>query len=141
MNENTYKLCIMTIDTSTYEMTYHNQLLIYAGFRCSLQNSVKNVTTDNAFRNWWARVFSLYSTLKNRYKLEQLNVLITLISRALGQLDPNLDDLTCCHQSGIYKGKYTQEYYWCFQYDDKAPPKFPQTRNNKHIWDKINDVD
>ena len=111
MNKYIYEWCIVTIDTSTYKMTYHSQLLIYVGFRCSPQKVVKNVTIDNAFRNRWERVFSLYSALKDRYKLEQINVSTALISRALGGIDPKLDDLTCRHQSGIYKYNYVQEQY------------------------------
>ena len=63
------------------------------------------------------------------------------ISRAMGKIDPGIDTHNCKHPSGIYRMQSYNEKYYFMQEPSLDPPTFPPTRNNKAVWDKINEID
>ena len=80
---------------------------------------------------------SLGKILSIRYKLENLTISKATISRALDKINPNINDLTLKHQSGIYRGANREETYYFFQYSVLDPPIFPYIKNNEAVWESI----
>jgi hypothetical protein len=106
-----------------------------------LQRAVKYLIRDSAFRKRWIKASSLSHAVKVRYELHDFSINTRTIPRAVGMLDPNVDDLTTRHQSGAYKGVKNKVTYFYFQESNIQPPSFPRTIYNKKVWDCINDVD
>ena len=77
---------------------------------------------------------------KKRYSLTNLVVNKQTISRHVGKLDPDIDNLSTKHQSGVYRGKFKHESFYFFQKGYKDPPYFPPPID-KQAWRRIRDED
>ena len=62
------------------------------------------------------------------------------ISRHLGKIDVDIDDLQTKHATGVYRGKINNESYYYFQKGFKDPPHFPSP-SNKIAWSKLREFD
>ena len=103
-----------------------------------LQKAVKNISLDSNFRNRWTIAISLGEALSVRYKLENIIITKSIISRAIGKIDPSITNLTAKHQSGIYyRGTNSMEKCYFFQDATMDPTIFQSIRNNDEVMDNI----
>ena len=73
-----------------------------------------------------------------RYQFENtLTSTNSILSRALGKIDPAIDMQGVHHQSSFYRGKVGHDTFILVQDGDKDPPVFPNVRGASDLWDKI----
>ena len=103
-----------------------------------LQRAVREVTRDISFTNRWASVTSIEKGINSRYQLDTTTKFTKIsISRSITKIEPCLDTLTIKNSSGIYRGKYKNEFFYFFQKGNTEPPYFPPPiKLNKNEWDK-----
>ena len=104
-----------------------------------IQSAVRNITSTGYFTNRWTSTSSIVTALQNRYKLSQLKLTKATVSRHLGKLDVDIDNLHTQHQSGAYRGKLSHESYYYFQDKRKDPPKLPSATSKE--WIRIKEID
>ena len=101
-------------------------------------DAVNTVTSDVAFRDRWCSIHSIVKAVKCRYQFEHtLTITTSILTRALGKIDPMIDVLGMHHQSGFYRGKVGTEVFIFVQDGDKPLPAFPKIRGASEVWDKI----
>ena len=93
---------------------------------------IQNITKLPYFTHRWTHLNSLHDVLKTRYKLADMTVKNATINRHLGKTDPNIDNLSYRHESGIYRLKKGKDYYFYFYYSGNDAPKFPPLRIPNH---------
>ena len=80
--------------------------------------------------------------MQTRYTLEHCNTSLSYVSKAMSKLEPDIENRSSVHASGIYKGKHSKQLYFFFQNGILDPPTFPDTKQaNQDEWDMINLVD
>ena len=101
-------------------------------------DAINAVTSDISFRDRWFSIHSMAKAVKCRYHFEStLTVTNSILSRALGKIDPMIDMQGVHHQSGLYRGKVGTETFIFVQDGPKPPPIFPSVRGSSQLWDKI----
>ena len=105
-----------------------------------LQKVVNLITADHAFCDRWAIATFLEKAVNTRYKFENITVTTAIITKALSRLEPNIQDLSYTHNSGVYSGMLNHNLYFFFQDGNIQYPYFPPPRNQSQ-WDKMRDVD
>ena len=107
-----------------------------------LQRAIRLISRDVCFINRWTSATSIQKAMITRYDFDtSVKVSKMTISRAMGKIDPGIDTHNCKHPYGIYWMQSYNEKYYFMQEPGLDPPIFPPTRNNKAVWDKINEID
>jgi len=71
----------------------------------TVQSAVHNISLTGYFTNRWTSTSTLVTALEKRYKLTQLTISKVTVSRHLGKLELEIDNLNDKHNSGTYCGK------------------------------------
>ena len=92
-----------------------------ASRQLTLQKAVKNVSRIVYFADRWVGVTTLVTAVSTRYKLEGFVVSKATVSRHLGKMEPDIDNLSFKHNSGVFRGVKQREFYYFFQDPMKEP--------------------
>ena len=103
-------------------------------------NSIKNITKLPFFTRRWPRVSSIEIAVNTRYNLPHITIDKGTINRHLGKCDPNVDNLSHSHESGIYRVRKNNEYHYYFDSASKLAPTFPNFRD-RMAWNTIDKID
>ena len=111
-----------------------------ASRQLTLQKAVQNVTKSIYFTNRWCSSTSMLSAVTSCYKLNFLSVTKASLNCQMNKLDPDIDNLSFRHHSGIYRGERSKEKYYFFQDPKLDPLRFPDP-NSVDCWKDISSRD
>ena len=73
-----------------------------------VQKVVKNLARDGSFLNRWVSANSIFPVISVRYQFDtSLTISKATLSRDMGKIDPDIDNQTIKHGTGIYRGLYS----------------------------------
>ena len=71
-----------------------------------LQKATRNILKDPSFVNRWVPLISIKKGLELRYKFNTTYPITKLtLSRAIGKIEPMIENLVHSHPSGLYRAK------------------------------------
>ena len=82
----------------------------------------------------------MLTAVTSRYKLKFLTVNKAQLNRQMSKLDPDIDNLSLRHQSGIYRTEKSKEKYYFFQDPNLDPPHLPNAYS-VDVWKDISSRD
>ena len=106
----------------------------------TLQKAVKNLMKTTHFTNRWVKLSSIEKAIKTRYQLTGIVVSKATISRHLGKLEPDIDNMQFPHYSGVYRNRHLDDTYLYFQVPPTSPPYIPPPFT-KPEWNHINEIE
>ena len=90
-----------------------------------LQKASRNLLKDLSFTNRWVPLNSIKKGLDLRYKFNTTYPITKLtLSRAIGKIEPMIENLEYKHPSGLYRAKFNNEALFYQQNCDLDPPSF-----------------
>ena len=87
-----------------------------------LQKASRNLLKDASFFNRWVPLPTIKKGLEIRYKFNTAYPITKFtLSRAIGKIEPMIENLEHKHPSGLYRSKLNNEFFYYQQNCDLDP--------------------